>query len=186
MAFRSRGDEKKLHTLIDASVMEWFASSLQRQRLYSFVRKNALQDDDAQDVVQQVYLEALIGLHAFRGDASVSTWMHGIAKNLVRHHHTRGSFKRQEALSEEILRNHSRQMLACPLEQLEQSRQMQWLEQALQNLAPASRQLLILIALEDLSYEDAARRLSIPVGTVRSRLSRARSTLRAQMAAEQI
>lgn len=52
------------------------------------------------------------------------------------------------------------------------------LERALQQLSPEQREVLLLVALEDMSYEDSARILGTPVGTVMSRLSRARDRLR--------
>jgi RNA polymerase sigma-70 factor (ECF subfamily) len=58
------------------------------------------------------------------------------------------------------------------------------LERALQQLPPAQREVLLLVALEDMRYEDVAATLGIPLGTVMSRLSRARENLRRMMAGE--
>ena len=57
------------------------------------------------------------------------------------------------------------------------------LARALERLSPAAREVLLLVGVEELSYEEAARVLGVPVGTVMSRLSRARERLRALMAA---
>ena len=58
------------------------------------------------------------------------------------------------------------------------------LERALQQLSPAQREVLLLVALEDMRYEDVAATLDIPLGTVMSRLSRARENLRRLMAGQ--
>lgn len=58
------------------------------------------------------------------------------------------------------------------------SRQMYELERALERLPPEQRQVILLVGLEGMSYEDTAEILGIPTGTVRSRLSRGRDALR--------
>ena len=57
------------------------------------------------------------------------------------------------------------------------------LERALERLSPAAREVLLLVGVEELSYEEAAQVLGVPVGTVMSRLSRSRERLRTLMAA---
>jgi len=73
-----------------------------------------------------------------------------------------------------------------PFEQLSLSESVRALEKALAELAPDMRDVLLLVALDELSYEEAAVMLSIPVGTVRSRVSRARSSLRKRLSAEKV
>ena len=70
-----------------------------------------------------------------------------------------------------------------PAQSHEQSEHMQHLQAALAELPEAMREVLLLVGVDELSYEEAAALLTVPVGTVRSRLSRARSALRAKLGA---
>ena len=65
------------------------------------------------------------------------------------------------------------------------SRQLYELERALGQLAAEQREVILLVGLEGFSYEDAAKILAVPVGTVRSRLSRGRESLRRQFGIEE-
>jgi RNA polymerase sigma factor (sigma-70 family) len=69
-----------------------------------------------------------------------------------------------------------------PAEQLAQTQSVQALQREINDLPQDMRDVLLMVALDEMGYEEAAVLLSIPVGTVRSRLSRARSTLRQRMA----
>ena len=68
-----------------------------------------------------------------------------------------------------------------PSEQLAQTQLIRMLQKEINQLPVEMRDVLLLVALDDLSYEEAATMLSIPVGTVRSRVSRARATLRKRL-----
>ena len=70
-----------------------------------------------------------------------------------------------------------------PAQAAEQAQHMRHLEGAMAELPESMRDILLMVAVDELSYEDAAAMLTVPVGTVRSRLSRARSALRAKLAA---
>jgi len=151
-----------------------------RNNLYRFVLRQIGRSDDAQDITQQAFVEAARSLETFRGDAQVSTWLYGIAMNLVRNYLSRAPHRVREYVSEEVLED-------VPAAQPDPSEQAQWsqamkrLSAALAELPEDMRSVLLLVAVDELSYEEAATMLSIPVGTVRSRVSRARTALRKRL-----
>lgn len=156
-----------------------------QHRLHRFVIKHIGWSTDAEDITQQAFVEAAQGFASFKGDSELSTWLYGIAMNLVRNYLSRSPHRRYTFEGEEVLAETSCAS-ATPFEQLAQSETVRALEQALSELAPEMRDVLLLVGLDELSYEDAAVMLSIPIGTVRSRVSRARSTLRKRLGAQNI
>lgn len=156
-----------------------------RHRLYRFVVKHIGWGSDAEDITQQAFVEAANSYATFKGDSELSTWLYGIAMNLVRNYlsrspHRRYAFEGEESLAETTSERPD------PSEQLAQSETVRALQRALEELAPEMREVLWLVAMDELSYEEAASMLSIPIGTVRSRVSRARSALRRRLASQNI
>jgi RNA polymerase sigma factor (sigma-70 family) len=115
--------------------------------------------------------------HRHRYDRRVEDarpWLYGIATNLLRHHFRtsqRGAGRRAYALGE-------LETVAQPLERLEAQLLGPRLSEALSSLAEADREALLLLAWAELDYQEIARALDIPVGTVRSRIHRARARVR--------
>ncbi|WP_255437542.1 RNA polymerase sigma factor [Comamonas flocculans] len=149
-------------------------------RLHRFIIKNIGHCDDAEDLTQQAFAEAVRSYERFRGQSELSTWLYGIAMNLVRNHLSRAPQRRFDFVGEEAL-----DAMACeapsPSAALVQSQQLHALQLAMQELPEHMREVLLLVAVDELSYEDAAALLTVPVGTVRSRISRARGELRSRM-----
>lgn len=156
-----------------------------QSRLYRFIVKHIGWGSDAEDLTQQAFVEAARSFSTFKGASELSTWLYGIAMNLVRNYLSRSPHRRYTFEGDDVLAETS-----CarpdPFEQLSLSESVHALEKALGELAPEMRDVLLLVALDELSYEEAAVMLSIPVGTVRSRVSRARSSLRKRLSAEKI
>jgi RNA polymerase sigma factor (sigma-70 family) len=153
-----------------------------QDRLYRFILKNIGNASDAEDLAQQAFVEAVKGFGSFRGDSQLSTWLYGIAMNLVRNYlsrvpHRNYRFEDDEALAD--LDGGS----ATPERQVQDRQSVALLQHELDGLAPEMREVLLMVSLDGLSYEEAAALLSVPVGTVRSRVSRARSQLRQRLAA---
>lgn len=151
-------------------------------RLYRFIIKNIGNSSDAQDLAQQAFLEAVRSYSSFKGQSELSTWLYGIAMNLVRNHLSRAPHRRYEFTDESVLAD-----LACntlsPDQAVEQTERMQHLQNALEDLPESMRSILLMVAVDEMSYESAAALLTVPVGTVRSRLSRARAALRVKLQA---
>ncbi|MES2480748.1 MAG: RNA polymerase sigma factor [Pseudomonadota bacterium] len=156
-----------------------------RQRLYRFIVKHIGWGTDAEDLTQQAFVEAAQSYATFKGASELSTWLYGIAMNLVRNHLSRAPSRRYVFEDEEALADTSSDS-PDPCEQLAQTQSVRALQSALDELPKDMRDVLLLVAMDELSYEDAATMLSIPVGTVRSRVSRARAALRKRLAAQKI
>ena len=123
----------------------------------------------ADDLVQDTLERAWSRLHLFRQGTDLRAWlftvMHNVHVNQVR------AARPTDPLDDEMPELAQRAVQTDGLV-------VRDLERALAALPAAQREVLLLVALEDLSYEDAARVLAIPIGTVMSRLARARERLR--------
>lgn len=151
-----------------------------RQRLYRFVVKHIGWGTDAEDITQQAFVEAAHSFATFKGESELSTWLYGIAMNLVRNYLSRAPHRRYVFEDDEVLAETASHH-PDPSEQLQQTQAVRALQAALDDLPRDMRDVLLLVAYEELSYEDAAMMMSIPVGTVRSRVSRARAMLRKRL-----
>src|SRR5690606_39646862 len=99
---------------------------------------------------------------------------YGIALNLVRNHLSRAPEHRYDFVSEQVLEQEA--SADCgPERAAEQNQALAILQESLEELPANMREILLLVGLNDLSYEEAAAMLTVPIGTVRSRLSRARA-----------
>ncbi len=151
-----------------------------QQRLYRFVVKHIGWGTDAEDITQQAFVEAAHSFATFKGESELSTWLYGIAMNLVRNYLSRSPHRRYTFEDEESLSNTSSDR-PDPSQQLAHTQSVRALQAALDDLPREMRDVLLLVAYEELSYEEAALMMSIPVGTVRSRVSRARAMLRKRL-----
>lgn len=150
------------------------------KRLYRFILKNIGNASDAEDLTQQTFLEAARAYATYRGESALSTWLYGIAMNLTRNYLSRTPHRKYNFVDEaalEKLPSASHEIADVLI-----SRQvMEALQKELAGLPDEMREVLLLVALEEVSYEEAAVMLSIPLGTVRSRVSRARTRLRQRL-----
>ena len=151
-----------------------------QDRLFRFVLKQVGNRADAEELTQDVFLEAHRSFKSFRGQSQPSTWLFGIAVNVVRTFLRRTPERRYTYLSDEVLE--AMPMGGDgPLASLEGRRKLEALNAALFRLPVDWREVVICVAMEGLSYEETASVLDVPVGTVRSRLSRARDRLKDEM-----
>lgn len=174
------GDGSLAHTPRAADMHLHGVVHLHGPRLYRFIYQKIGHVADAQDLVQQTFLEAHRALSSFKGDSELSTWLYGIAKNLVRNYLTRSPHRRFDFCSDELLME-EQDGGPSPMDVLDQGQQLRALALAMSEIPEHMRQLVWMVVVDELSYEEAAVALNIPKGTVRSRLSRARSALRARM-----
>jgi RNA polymerase sigma-70 factor (ECF subfamily) len=122
------------------------------------------------DVLQEVYVKAYRGLSAFRGEASVGTWLHRIAYTTCIDHLRRA--RQADPMTAETL---DRVAVAdAPQDDLAQRQQ---LRAALAALPPEQRVCVLLVLREGYSYTDVAQIMDVPRGTVASRVAAARTTL---------
>jgi RNA polymerase sigma-70 factor (ECF subfamily) len=133
--------------------------------------------DDAAEIAQQTLVEAACKFTSYRGEAEFSTWIFGIAANLARNHISRAPQRRHRFEPEVVLDNWESPE-PQPSDNLSQRQGLELVSQAISRMPPEMAQALNLVAIEEMSYKEAAEELRIPVGTVRSRVSRARAAVR--------
>ncbi|MGH8819543.1 MAG: RNA polymerase sigma factor [Achromobacter pestifer] len=149
-------------------------------RLRRFVSRHVGDCSDADEITQQALVEMSLSYDQFRGDSKPSTWLYGIALNLIRNHLSRAPERRYTFLDIDLLVDEPCS-LPGPGAQAEMRETLDLLEQSIAQIPQELRVLLRMICVEEVSYEDAAAKLGMPVGTVRSRLSRARALVRSLM-----
>jgi RNA polymerase sigma-70 factor, ECF subfamily len=137
--------------------------------------------DEATETAQEVFLSAYKSIQQFRSDACFSTWLYRIAFNHAssRRKSLNSKLQRQVALEDDAV------LVDCgdnPEISAERKEIQQCVQQALNSLDGDDAQIILLRDLQDISYEDIARTLDVPVGTVKSRLHRARQALRISLA----
>jgi RNA polymerase sigma-70 factor (ECF subfamily) len=150
-----------------------------QRRLYRFVIKYIDHPDDAADITQQAFVEAARTIATFRGDSKLSTWLFGIAMNMVRNYLSRAPHRVHKFETDDSLIGIASAELD-PSDSLSQRELLVMAEKAFGDLPIEMSEVLGLVAVDEISYQDAAEILCIPLGTVRSRVSRARAVLRAQ------
>lgn len=156
-------------------------------RIYRFLLRHAISTAEAEDLTQEVFIQAYLGLASFNGDSRYLSWLTGIALNLVRNFATRSPWRFMEigfealaegnepASSSTTLGGGNPEMAAAF------SAALAALANHLGQLPAEGRESLMLVAFEGLSYEEAAVVLGEPTGSVKSRVSRSRKQLREQL-----
>jgi RNA polymerase sigma-70 factor, ECF subfamily len=150
---------------------------LPRARRFAWVLTRS--HDDAEDVVQAAVERALRNGHTWERGTRLDSWLFTIMQNLWRDE-LRAHRRRAEPLeaAEEVAGEDGREVTMRHIQTAEAS-------EALADLPEDQRAVVALIVLEGMSYADAAQILSIPVGTVMSRLARARGRLAATLGDDQ-
>ena len=138
--------------------------------------------DIAEDLTAQTFMEAWRTRDRYDPDrGSVSAWLHGIAVNLMRHH-WRAERRRLAAYARTVPDPDPVPTDGAVVDQV--AAQQQWTDvaAAMAQLSGPDRDILTLACWQDLSYGEIAAALTLPIGTVRSRLHRARARLASAMA----
>lgn len=151
-----------------------------RNTVFRYLLKSIGDPEKAEDLTQDTFLSAYENLRSFQGNSKFSTWLIGIALNKVRNYINRSPEKRYKMVSDEVLFSHKHQGDG-PDTMIEKNQKINALAQGIDELPKDLREVLVLVTLEGLSYEDAASLMKIPLGTVKSKLFRARDQLRAHL-----
>ncbi len=153
-----------------------------QDRIYTAVLRFCGDAEDARDIVQRAFLNAWRRLGTFKGDSAFSTWMYRIAFNeSVSFRREGGRRKLVPLASGDDDPGPEPADDRAPSDRLESAENRAKVQEALNQLDPEERKILILKELEDRSYDEIAEILEIPKGTVRSRLFRAREALREKL-----
>lgn len=150
------------------------------ERVYRHVRALTGDAGLSEELVQETFVQALLKIAAFDGRSQLSTWLHGVAINVVRNHwrSQRSTAKAHARL--EVM--HSLGAGVQPLDgALHQRQRVRALYAALEGLPDHLRVAFVLRDLEGLSPEEAAEQLAISPGNLAVRASRARQRIRKQL-----
>ena len=169
-----RGDESAFEALIRAH----------ERRIYTLCRRMCRNEDDALEAAQDTFLAVWRGIGAFRADAAFSTWLYRLATNacldLLRREKKRGG---DVPLDGGEAPNSLADGAPSPEEAVLRADTRRMVREALYALPDDYRQILLLRETEQLSYQEIAEVTGLELGTVKSRISRARQALRNHLAA---
>lgn len=147
-----------------------------QDRLFTGLVHMVSSREEAEDVVQDTFVRAYEKLDAFRKDSTFYTWLYRIAINTALY---RQRQRRQEPVGESTQPgSEPSDPTGNPTENLLRAERAQDVRQALSQLGEEFRMVLVMRDVEGFDYQTIARILDISVGTVRSRLHRARSNMR--------
>ena len=139
-------------------------------RMRSFARFLCRREDLADDLVQDTVVRALMASHQFQPGSNFKAWIFTIMHNQNISNFRR---KRPQVASTEVENPVSCQIAPNQIDALV----LRDLDSAMRRLAPAQREALILVVVNGLSYEDAAQVCNCAIGTIKSRVARARTAL---------
>ena len=140
--------------------------------IYRFASRMLRNDEDARDAAQDTMVKVLRNLHRYDPHRKFSTWVFGIARNTCIDEHRRRRRRSWNEPGEVVDLNPS------PLQDVSGAQRAQHLQEALDQLAPLYREVLILYHFEHLKYAEIAETLDVPIGTIMNRIFRARKKLR--------
>ena len=149
------------------------------KKVYNLCLRMLGNEHDAEEAAQDAFLALWRGIGSFRGESSLSTWLYRLASNACidlmrkgRHEGENVSLETEEGtwdLPDDA---------ATPHEELEKKEALRSVEEGLAALPPDYRQVLILRELQQLSYQEISDITDLELGTVKSRISRARQLLK--------
>lgn len=150
---------------------------LHEKRVYALALRMTGNQEDAADVAQEAFLSAWRGLPHFRGESGFSTWLYRLTSNAAIDYLRKTRRQRAEtSLDSAALKLPD--PAPTPQDQAEADGLREAVRWGLGELSPEHRQALTLREYQELSYEEIAGRLGLDLGTVKSRISRARGALR--------
>ena len=164
-----------LNPRLPAATFEELALPLFDQ-LYNFARWLTQDTADAEDLVQETYAKALRGFSSFQAGTNFRAWMYRILRNSFLSSKT--GLKVTVPFGEEDEENLPAKDSATPESLLIAQANREAVQHALDHLPVHFREILLLCEVEEMSYQEIAETLTVPIGTVMSRLARARRALR--------
>jgi len=166
-----------------------------QNRIFNIVFRMLSNRQEAEDVAQEVFVSFYTSIHRFRGDCSISSWLYKIAinqcRNRIKYLRLR-RVTRDDSFNERSLRGIAHDdVIGAPdfqaqvprPDDLAEGLQMErFIQEALTSLEEDQRTLIVLRDIEGLTYQDMVEVLDEPLGTIKSRLHRARMALKDKLA----
>lgn len=152
---------------------------LHEKKVYALALRMCGSSEDAADAAQEAFLSAWRGLPSFRGEAGFSTWLYRLTSNAAIDQLRRSRRQREEAsLDAGDLPLDVPDGQPGPQEAAESTELQKAVADGLRQLSEDHRQILLMREYQELSYDEIAQALEVDLGTVKSRISRARRALR--------
>ena len=153
-------------------------------QVYNFAYRMTNNREDAEDVYQDAFIHAFKGIRTFRADSAFSTWIYRIVRNVYLDEQKRRRSRPYVSLDENIetqdgsISRDVEDSAPRPDEIVQTNERRRVVRAAIANLPERQREILVLYDIQGCKYEEIAFILGINVGTVKSRLNRARKSLR--------
>lgn len=152
-----------------------------QSRVASIISRYVYDSQEIMDLTQEAFIKAYRAIDRFRGDSAFYTWLYRIAVNTAKNHLESRSRRPQgsadSAEAENFDDGRRLRDIASPERLLQREQLQKELSNAIANLPEELRSAFLLREYDGLSYEDIARILECPIGTVRSRIFRARDAV---------
>lgn len=156
------------------------------ERLYNFACWLTQDRHEAEDLVQETYAKALRGFASFQPGTNFRAWIYKILRNSFLNSRTGLKYTSTISLDAEDDGASLPASPETPESVLLDRSERELVQQALEQLPIAQREILLLCEVEEMTYQEIASTLTIPMGTVMSRLSRARQALRTAVGKTQL
>ncbi|MGQ9465094.1 MAG: RNA polymerase sigma factor [bacterium] len=175
--YNNNESDEKLIMMVKNGECEAFAPLIERYRMsiYRLVYQMVYNRDDTEDLVQEIFIKAYHGIRSFKSGYKFLPWLSRIAVN-----HTLNFIKKEKKVNIQPLEwvQDYADNKGDPVEIAKEKMLKEKIAKAMAQLPQKYRVILVLRVEEQLSYEEISQTLDIPVGTVMSRLARAREHLR--------
>lgn len=158
-----------------------------RRKLLRLLSRMVRDPDEVEDIAQEAFIKAYRALPQFRGDAAFYTWLYRIAVNTAKNHlASRG--RSMPTVSDQALNDEDEpderlmaQDISTPESELLSKQVAYAVNEAVEALPEELRQAITLREIEGMSYEEIAEAMGCPIGTVRSRIFRAREAIASKL-----
>jgi RNA polymerase sigma-70 factor, ECF subfamily len=138
-----------------------------QEKIYWVVRRMIPDHDEADDVVQDVFIRAYHSLKSFKGESSVYTWLYRIAVNLSLNEIRRRKIRKTFSLDENTTEQHQ-SYDDSPIEEIEKREQSMLIKKAIDRLPEKQKQVFVLRYYEELPYEEIAKIVKTSVGGLKA------------------
>ncbi len=161
------------------------------KKVYNYAFRLSGNYDEANDIASEAFVRVYNSLANFRGDSSFITWLFRIVTNVYLDERKRKRIRPQHSIEELVELEETsvhRQVEdpgPTPAQRAEEQERREILQRAIASLPDYQRMMIVMYHMESRSYEEIADTLSLPIGTVKSRLNRARLALRDLLLPEQ-
>lgn len=176
-----RGDKSAMETLI----------ARHHQRAYQYAYRLTRSADEASDVVSEAFVRVYKAIDSFKGQSAFTTWLHRIVTNCFLDRRKKAAARQSVSLDQtiavgnnEVERQFEAEDTFSAEDEVMRSAQADRLNMAIQKLPEYQRAMILMYHADMLSYEEIADTLDLPMGTVKSRLNRARFALREMLSHE--